>query len=60
MFRLGLAKNLNYTGVGSYGFDTVGLGLPNGGGAVLEHQIVAGKKCGTMPTTCRSIPDNAN
>ena len=42
LYELGLESNLNYTGNGEYGFDTVGLELPHSGGPTLEHQIVAG------------------
>ncbi len=44
LYELGLGSNLNYTGNGEYGFDTVGLQLPNSGGVELKHQIVAGKR----------------
>jgi hypothetical protein len=40
---LGLEDNLNYTGNGEYGFDTVGLQIQNSGGPTLNHQVVAGK-----------------
>ena len=39
-FQLGLDSNLNATGDGHYGFDTVSLGFT--GGPTLQHQIVAG------------------
>lgn len=42
LYELGLETQLNYTGNGEYGFDTVGLQLPNSGGVSLQHQIVAG------------------
>ncbi|RDW76161.1 hypothetical protein BP5796_06982 [Coleophoma crateriformis] len=42
LFELGLEDHLNYTGNGEYGFDTVGLQLPQSGGVSLEHQVVAG------------------
>ncbi|RDW82839.1 hypothetical protein BP6252_03951 [Coleophoma cylindrospora] len=42
LFELGLEDHLNYTGNGEYGFDTVGLQLPQSGGISLEHQVVAG------------------
>lgn len=40
-FTLGLEKNLGYSGVGEYGFDTVTLGWQGSGGPSLDHQIVA-------------------
>lgn len=43
LWALGLDSNLNYTGNGTYGYDTVGLELPSSGGLTLKHQIVAGK-----------------
>lgn len=42
LYELGLESNLNYTGNGEYGVDTVGLQLPNSAGLTLTHQIVAG------------------
>ncbi|KAL3427887.1 eukaryotic aspartyl protease [Phlyctema vagabunda] len=42
LFALGLDSNLNYTGNGQYGFETIGLQLPQSGGVALHHQIVAG------------------
>lgn len=42
LYGLGLDADLNYTGNGQYGFDTVGLDLPLSGGPTLKHQIVAG------------------
>lgn len=42
LYALDLENDLNYTGNGEYGFDTVGLQLPNSGGISLAHQIVAG------------------
>ena len=41
-FELVLETNLNYTGSGAFGFDTVGVGWQGDGGPVLEHQVVAG------------------
>ncbi|CZR56304.1 uncharacterized protein PAC_06192 [Phialocephala subalpina] len=42
LYELALETQLNYTGNGEYGFDTVGLQLPDSGGVSLQHQIVAG------------------
>ncbi|KAF2280771.1 acid protease [Westerdykella ornata] len=42
LYNLYLAQELNYTGNGLYGFDTVGLMLQNSGGLTLENQVVAG------------------
>jgi hypothetical protein len=42
LYELGLEQNLNLTGNGEYGYDTVGLQLANSGGLTLKHQIVAG------------------
>ncbi|KAK2628788.1 hypothetical protein QTJ16_001891 [Diplocarpon rosae] len=42
LYELGVGSNLNYTGNGEYGFDTVGLQLPQSGGTTLKRQIVAG------------------
>ncbi|KAI6710418.1 hypothetical protein JHW43_007065 [Diplocarpon mali] len=42
LYELGIGSMLNYTGNGEYGFDTVGLQLPQSGGATLKRQIVAG------------------
>lgn len=43
LYALGLDSDLNYTGNGEYGFDTVGIQVPNSGGVSLKHQIVAGR-----------------
>lgn len=40
-YNLGLAKNLNYSGNGLYGYDTIGLGVQEGG-LFLTGQVVAG------------------
>jgi hypothetical protein len=40
-FNLYLEGNLNYTGNGDYGSDTVGLGLTNQSGPALTNQVVA-------------------
>jgi hypothetical protein len=42
LYELALESDLNYTGNGEYGFETVGLQLPDSGGISLQHQIVAG------------------
>ncbi|KAH7336039.1 aspartic peptidase domain-containing protein [Rhexocercosporidium sp. MPI-PUGE-AT-0058] len=43
LYNLALEDHLDgYTGAGLYGFDTVGLQLPNSGGITLNHSIVAG------------------
>lgn len=42
LFELSLDSNLNYTGNGAYGYDTVGLTLPQSGGPTLTKQVVAG------------------
>ncbi|RDW59437.1 hypothetical protein BP6252_12524 [Coleophoma cylindrospora] len=42
LYELGLDSDLNYTGNGEYGFDTVGMQVPNSGGLNLTHQVVAG------------------
>lgn len=42
-FAVGLGSNLNYTGQGLYGLDTVGLGLPTNPGIKLPGQVVGGK-----------------
>ncbi len=42
LYELGLEQNLNLTGNGEYGFDSVGLELADSGGLTLGHQIVAG------------------
>lgn len=42
MFQLDLQQNLDYTGNGDFGFDSVGLGYPGGGGPSLTHQVVSG------------------
>jgi hypothetical protein len=42
LFNLILGHDVDMTGNGLYGFDTVGLMLPNSGGLTLETQIVAG------------------
>lgn len=44
LYELGLDTNLNYTGNGRYGFETVGLQIQNSSGFTLTHQIVAGKR----------------
>ena len=41
IYDLQFEENLNYTGNGLYGFDTVGLGFPNQG-VVMKNQTVAG------------------
>jgi hypothetical protein len=42
LYSLSLDSDLNYTGNGEYGFDTVALQLPQSGGTTLAHQVVAG------------------
>lgn len=42
IYNLLSENNLNYTGNGEYGFDTVWLGSPSLGGPSLGHQVVAG------------------
>jgi hypothetical protein len=42
VYDLGLETNLNYTGRGLYGLDTIGLGVDNSSGPALPNQIVAG------------------
>ncbi|RDW65184.1 hypothetical protein BP5796_09876 [Coleophoma crateriformis] len=42
LYELGLDSDLNYTGNGEYGFNTVGMQVPNSGGLNLTHQVVAG------------------
>jgi len=42
IYNLLSEDNLNYTGNGEYGFDTVSLGPPSLGGPSLSHQVVAG------------------
>jgi hypothetical protein len=42
LFDLDIETNLNITGHGDYGFDTVGLEVENSGGLTLAHQVVAG------------------
>jgi hypothetical protein len=44
LYPLSLEDPLNYTGNGYYGYDTVGLQLPNSDGISLTHQIVSGAK----------------
>ena len=34
-------RNLNYSGVGAFGFDTISLGFNNSGAPILTHQIAA-------------------
>ena len=41
-FTLGLEENLDYTGNGLYGYDTVALGWQGSNGPSLDQQIVAG------------------
>jgi len=43
LYGLGNGAELNYTGNGMYGLDTVGLQLPLSGGVSLPNQVVAGK-----------------
>ena len=40
-YELFLEKNLNYTGAGRFGLDTVGLGLQGEGGPTLDQQLLA-------------------
>jgi hypothetical protein len=40
-YELFLEKNLNYTGAGRFGMDTVGLGLQGEGGATVDQQLLA-------------------
>jgi hypothetical protein len=40
-YELFLEKNLNYTGGGRFGLDTVGLGLQGEGGPTLDQQLMA-------------------
>lgn len=42
LFEFDLQTNLNYTGNGDFGFDSVSLGYPGGGGPSLTRQVVAG------------------
>ena len=42
LFNLFVESNLNYTGNGQYGLDTVGLGLTSTQGLSLDGQVVAG------------------
>ncbi|KAG0648252.1 hypothetical protein D0Z07_5497, partial [Hyphodiscus hymeniophilus] len=42
LYELGLDADLNYTGNGEYGFDTVGLQITDSGGVTLNDSIVAG------------------
>ena len=42
IYVLNLESNLNYTGNGEFGFDTVALGWQGSGGPNLTHQIVGG------------------
>lgn len=48
LYELGLEANLNYTGNGKYGFETIGLEIQNSGGIILSHQIVAGLLLNTI------------
>jgi hypothetical protein len=41
-FELGFQKNLNYSGNGNLGFESVGLGYDSSGGPTLPDQVVAG------------------
>ena len=41
-FNLGLETNLDYSGNGNFGYDTVVLGYPGSNGPSLQQQIVAG------------------
>jgi hypothetical protein len=41
VYELFLERNLNYTGAGRFGLDTVGLGLQGEGGSTLDQQIVS-------------------
>ena len=41
IFNLGLEQNLNYSGNAEYGLDSVGLGLNDAAGPVLDNQVVA-------------------
>jgi hypothetical protein len=50
LFELGLERNLNYTGNGEYGLDTIALGVPNSGGLTVQSQVIAGRTSG-----CRGI-----
>lgn len=42
IFGLDLREELNQTGAGQFGFDTVGLQIQNSGGFTLKNQVVAG------------------
>lgn len=42
LFNLYIESNLNYTGNGQYGLDTVGLGLTSAQGLSIDGQVVAG------------------
>lgn len=42
LFNLAVESNLNYTGNGQYGLDTIGLGLTSAQGISLDGQVVAG------------------
>ena len=42
IYNLAFEDNLNYTGNGQYGFDTVGLGIDSSAGPTLTGQVVAG------------------
>ena len=42
LFALGLETNLGYSGNGSYGYDTVGIGWQGSGGPSLNQQVVGG------------------
>ena len=42
LYNLALETELNYTGNGMYGYDTVGLQIQNSGGLTLKKQVIAG------------------
>lgn len=41
-YELQLESNLEYSGSGAFGFDTIGIGWQGSGGPVIEHQVLAG------------------
>lgn len=42
LYTLGIRPDINFTGNGNFGLDTVGLGIANSGGTSVEKRVVAG------------------